>query len=130
MHVLTTSEGIPIEILFTPGSESDIRTFRRLNLDLEEGAIIYADKAYTDYCYEDILQDVGITLCSHRKNGATRQHPYQLACIQKYLRKRIETTFSEIANLMPRYIHAVTMRGFMLKVLLFVLTFSVKKLAA
>ena len=62
VHILTTIEGIPVEVIFTPASESDIRAFRRMNLDLEENAIIYADKAYTDYTYEDLLQDAKIHL--------------------------------------------------------------------
>ena len=126
VHVLTLANGFPVEVIFTPGAESDMRAFRRLNLDIGTGSIIYGDKAYTDYSYEDILGDVGITLCTHRKKNAKRQHSYQLSHIQKYRRKRIETSFSSIARLMPRWIHAVTMRGFELKVMLFVLAFALQ----
>lgn len=127
-HVLTTADGIPLEVVFTSGSEADVKAFRRFNLDLEEGSVIYADKAYTDYTYEDLLSDVGITLCAHRKRNARRQHTRQRAALQKYRRKRIETSFSGIALLMPRCIHAVTMQGFELKLFLFILGFSLQHL--
>ncbi len=39
-------------------------------------------------------------------------------------RKCIETTFSQIKRWMPQSIHAVTARGFELKVFLFVLAYS------
>ena len=130
VHVLTTVHGFPVEISFTPGSVADIKAFREMNLNLAEGSIIYADRAYTDYCYEDILSNVGITLCAHRKRNAKRQHSYQSSAKQKYHRKRIETTFSLIAKNMPRWIHAVTFCGFMLKVLLFVIIYPLSNMIA
>lgn len=43
------------------------------------------------------------------------------------MRKRIETTFSQIKAMFPRHIHAVTSRGFQLKVSLFVIAFALQK---
>ena len=56
VHMITTVQGIPVEFVFTPGSESDVRGLRRFECDLREGSILYADKAYTDYIQEDLLQ--------------------------------------------------------------------------
>ncbi len=70
-----------------------------------------------------------IHLCPHRKRNAKRQHSFQLAAIQKHKRKRIETSFSSIVGNMPRHIHAVTFHGFALKVILFVVIFSLQHLA-
>lgn len=42
------------------------------------------------------------------------------------MRKRVETTISEIVEMTPHSIHAVTKDGFLLKILLFVLAFQVK----
>jgi hypothetical protein len=44
--------------------------------------------------------------------------------IKKYMRKRIETTFSEILSLCPRKIHAVTPQGFILKIVLFICAYT------
>jgi len=40
------------------------------------------------------------------------------------VRKRVETTASQINALLPKSIHAVTSKGFELKVMLFVLAFA------
>lgn len=45
--------------------------------------------------------------------------------LQHTYRKRIETTISVIEQMLPKTIHAVTARGFELKVFLFVLAFSI-----
>jgi hypothetical protein len=39
--------------------EAKIRVFKDLELDLPKRSIIYADKAYTGYDYEDLLEEVG-----------------------------------------------------------------------
>jgi hypothetical protein len=49
-----------------------ISAFKRFDLDLPEGAIIYGDKAYTDYEYEDFLGFVE-NLVSHVFRSALGQ---------------------------------------------------------
>ena len=39
--------------------EVEVRVFKDLELDLPKRSIIYADNAYTDYDYEDLLEEVG-----------------------------------------------------------------------
>lgn len=43
------------------------------------------------------------------------------------MRKRIETVFSQITKMMPHHIHAVSFRGFLLKVSLFIIAFALGK---
>ncbi len=43
------------------------------------------------------------------------------------MRKRIEVTFSQITNFFPRKIHAVTTKGFILKIILFIFAFTLDK---
>jgi hypothetical protein len=40
-------------------------------------------------------------------------------------RKRIETTFGQISNILPKRIHAFTVNGFMMKVMLFIFIFTI-----
>ncbi len=47
--------------------------------------------------------------------------------LKKVMRKRIETTFSEITNLFPRKIHAVTAQGFILKIVLFIFAYALSR---
>ena len=51
-----------MEFSLAAASEADIKVFKELGLELPEGAIIYADKGYTDYHYEDLLEEVGLHL--------------------------------------------------------------------
>jgi hypothetical protein len=42
-------------------SEADISLLKEMSLDfLPEGSIICADKGYTDYHYEDLLEEIGL----------------------------------------------------------------------
>lgn len=50
--------------------------------------------------------------------------PPWVSYISKHERKRVETVFSQVASAFGRTIHAVTPRGFELKVFLTVLAFA------
>jgi hypothetical protein len=120
VHMLVTVGGQPVEFIISPGSCSDIAAFKNLNLDLPQGAVIYGDKAYTDYDEEDFLfEAAGIELKPQRKSNAKRRFSKCMEYIIDHQRKIVETVFSGIARLFPKHIHAVTSRGFELKVALF-----------
>ena len=126
VHLLISSTGQPVEMVLAPASVGDITAFRSLALDLPEGAQICADAAYTDYLFEDILAEVAdVHLMAHRKHNSKRQHSGWIAYLCDRARKRIETTFSQIAACFGRNIHAVTPRGFELKVFLAVLAYAI-----
>jgi len=126
--LLVTATGQPVEFVLAPASVADLTGFRSLPLDLPEGAQIYADPAYTDYMLEDTLSEVaGITLTVPRKRNSKRPHPGWVTYICERTRKRIETTFSRLNQLLARSIHAVTDRGFELKVFLTVLAVAITR---
>jgi hypothetical protein len=125
VHMLTDLMGHPIEVLFTPGSESDIRAFRRFDLNIPEGSLIYGDRAYTDYAYEDALaEEAKIQLIAQRKHNSRRPMIGPKRYLQACRRKRIATTFSQITNRFPRSIAATTGKGFELKIFCFILVQS------
>jgi len=131
VHMLVTVDGHPVEFVITPGSCADVSAFKELNLDLPQGAVIYGDKAYTDYDEEDfLLEAAGIELKPQRKNNAKRRFSGCMEYIIDRRRKIIETVFSGIARLFPKHIHAVTSRGFELKVALFSCTAGFSALAS
>ena len=93
--------------------------------EIQDDAIIYADKAYNDYEIEDLLKEVDhIQLIPMRKKNSKRTLPPYISFVQSYHRKRVETAGSLIAQLLPKSIHAVTSQGFELKVALFVIASS------
>lgn len=127
VHMIVSSEGIPIEFVFTPGAEADIRGLHRFNLDLPMGSMLFGDKAYTDYALEDFLKnELDIQLICQRKKNAKRRHaPYEQLKLS-LSRNRIETVFSSIIALMPRWIRARTEKGFCLKIAFFILAYTIK----
>lgn len=64
----------------------------------------------------------------HRKSNAKRKDSVSAAFIKEYMRKREETTISEIKGLFLRKIHAVTFKGWLLKITLFIFAFTLNKI--
>jgi len=126
VHLVVTGSGEPVEFSLAAGSEADVTIFKELELDLPEGSIILADKAYTDYDYEDLLEEVGLHLKAQRKKNSKRPMPPWEEYLGKPIRQYIETVFSGLTSLFARKIHAVTPRGFELKIVWFLLAFSIQ----
>jgi hypothetical protein len=81
------------------------------------------------YFTEDLLAEAcGIKLLPQRKKNSTRVVSAPVRYLQQVYRKRIETTFSRIEQMLPKSIHAVTAQGFELKFFLFVVAFSISGL--
>lgn len=132
IHMITTASGAPVEFVIAPGRDSDIAVLRQMRFDLPEGSICYGDKIYNDYNYEDMLREAcGIILSPIRKKNsvrATDSHVERIA--RQNTRRRIETTFGQITNFFPKKIHAVTPKGFILKVVSFIISFCFQCLDA
>jgi hypothetical protein len=126
IHLLVTPQGHPVECFLTPGSASDVRAVRSFQFDVPEGSVIDADKAYHADGMEDLMYESSkIALSPIRKEHSKRAIPPYMAFLQHDYRQRIETAGSLIARRLPNTIHAVTARGFELKVFLFVLAYSI-----
>jgi hypothetical protein len=127
VHLVVTGAGEPVEFALAAGSEGDITIFKELELDLPEDSIIFADKAsYTDYEYEDLLEEMGLHLRAQRKKRSKRPMPMWEEYLGKPIRQYIETVFSGLTNWFGRKIHAVTARGIELKIVWFLLAFSIQ----
>jgi hypothetical protein len=130
VQLITTKNGIPVELCFTPGSEHDVEALHKMYIDLPAESTLYGDSAYTAYELEELYKEtelIDLKIC-RKSNSKKPDKPYQ-AYIKNAMRKRIETTISEIVEMTPHSIHAVTKEGFLLKILLFVFAFQVKTLA-
>jgi hypothetical protein len=128
VHLVVSGAGEPVEFSLEAASEADIKVFKNLELDLlPEGSTIFADKGYTDYDHEDLLQEAGgLHLKAQRKKNSKRPMPMWEEFLGKPIRQYIETVFSKLSALFSRKIHAVTPRGFELKIVWFVLAFSIQ----
>jgi hypothetical protein len=126
VHLVVSGQGEPVEFSLAAGSEADVSVFKNLSLDLPEGSTIYADKGYTDYHYEDLLKESGVNLISQRKRSSKRPHSACMEFLAKPRRQYIETVFGELNRLFSGHLHAVTPRGFELKIVCFLLAFSIQ----
>ena len=93
------------------------------------GSIVYADKQYNDYQYEDLLEEAAsIEMRPLRKKNSKRPFAPFVEYIQQRMRKRIERSFSRIVELFSKKIHAVRAPGFELKIVCFILAFAIQGL--
>ena len=125
IHILVTEQGEPVEFFLEPGAFSDTSALDLYNFDLPEGSFVTGDKAYNNYTIEDVMREAGLELIPLRKKNSLRSVPAYMTYFQACVRKIIETTGSLIERLLPKSIHAVTAKGFELKVALFVLAASI-----
>lgn len=121
---MTNEDGLPVEYKILPGSIADIVAFKEFNFDLPKNSIIYADRAYNDYTFEDILSDGGINLSPMRRKNSKRLKNKCQEFVDHLKRKLIETVGSSINRLMPKSIHSVTSRCFELKILIFLMGYT------
>ena len=125
IHIMVTEQGEPVEFFLAPGACSDTKALRLYNFDVPEQSWITGDKAYNDYTIEDLMREAGVELLPMRKKNSHRPVPSYMTYLQASIRKIVETTGSLLERLLPKSIHAVTAKGFELKVALFVLACSI-----
>jgi len=65
-----TTSGLPVEVSLAPGSEADIKVFRRLLLALPLEAHIFADAGYLDQYEEALLKDTDLHLVAQRRSNS------------------------------------------------------------
>lgn len=127
VHALMTESGIPAEVLLSPGSCSDVNALYDFSFPVPSESVIYGDRAYNAYDVEDELEQSGVSLNPVRKKNSKRKYDSIIEDGIKLIRKRIESAFSVITQKFPAHIHAVTSRGFELKVFLFILAYGIEK---
>ena len=125
IHIMVTEHGEPVEFFLAPGAFSDTSALQLYQFDVPEQSWITGDKAYNDYTVEDLMREAGVELLPLRKKNSLRPVPPYMTYLQHSIRKIVETTGSLIERLLPKSIHAVTAKGFELKVALFVLASSI-----
>lgn len=129
VQLITTADGIPVEYFIVAGSIHDSTAFNSMNIDLPRESDLYADSGYTNYELEDYYKELEqIYLHVERKNNSKRMDSPAMKYIKKIMRKRIETTFSEILAYFPRKVHAVTPQGFILKIVLFICAYTFNRI--
>jgi hypothetical protein len=128
VHVIVTSNGIPVEFTFTPASTYDLPGLKQMPVNLPDGSSLLADSGYTDYHLEEMIGEDGIRLLVNRKKNSKRPRQPWTEFLITTARKRIEAVFSDITKYWPKKIHAVTCTGFLIKIIAFIWGYTFDKL--
>ena len=128
VHLISTGVGIPIEFLITAGSIHDNTALQMMDIDLPENSHLYGDAAYLNGEIKNLLLEFQqIKLKAATKKNSIEKNTWAQELENKYFRKSIENTFSELTYKFPKKIHAVTAAGFLLKILIAIITFILHK---
>ncbi len=125
LHLMVTATGEPVEFFLLPGADNDTSALQWYQFDLPRGATILGDKAFNHYGIEDDLAAVGLTRAPLRKKNSKRAIPPWATYWRQHIRHSIETVGSTLTQRFPKTIQAVTAAGFELKIVLFVLAYSI-----
>lgn len=105
-----------------------MRALNALPLNLPPGSEVYTDAAYTDdHAEDDLLHSSEIELKVMRKKNSKRKDQPWNQYIKQCTRHYIETVFSSITCVFPKSIHAVTYKGFLLKLEALIFAFTLKQ---
>jgi len=129
VQVIATVDGVPVEFAIVPGRWHDSKGMRALSMHLPDGSRNISDSAYTDYEFEDLMKECeNIWHDPERKSNSKRTEPTYRTYYKSRIRKHIESLFAQITSMIPRKIHATTIKGFLLKLKFFIWSFTFKKL--
>lgn len=123
--LVVTTDGRPVLFWLSPGKDHDVTALKEMSLNLPAGSTVYGDPAYLDEEFEKKLKsESGINLVVQRKSNSLKAMTLEDYVNVSYWRKKVETAISSICKLLPKTIHAVTAKGFELKVVGFLVAFA------
>jgi hypothetical protein len=125
LHLVVTATGQPVEFFLVSGSDDDTGALHWYQFDLPPGSTILGDKAFNVYAIEDALHAADLMLCPLRKKNSKRAIAPWDTYLRSLARQYIETVGSSITRRFPKTIHAVTPAGFELKLVRFLLAYSI-----
>lgn len=127
VQLVTTLDKHPVQFFMLPGSYVDVTALQMMHLNLPTGSEVFGDAGYTDYEQEQLYAECEqIDLQIQRRSNSQRPDQSWEAAYKKGHRQRIEQVFSQITMRFPRKIHAVTQAGFLIKIVLFLLAYTLE----
>lgn len=98
LHVLTTVDGYVTDFVLTPANIDDREAVWEL-IETYKNITILGDKGYANkYLSPDLEAEKGIQLIFMKRDNAKKPHPKWLRQLVFKLRRRIETTFSQLTE--------------------------------
>lgn len=124
VHMVVTTNQEPVSCYISEGSMHDAVASYDILPTLPKNAIVIGDKAYISGKLEKFLSQFGIELSAiKRKNMQSDPHHK----VKRKIRKGVETAFSVITAKFGKVIKATSIRGFFVKLKLFLLAYSIDR---
>lgn len=107
----------------------DGQAMKEMDFNLPAESVVYSDAAYTDYTFEDQMNESkNIQWLSQRKGNTKRPWKKRKQYWINKMRKRIETVFSTLKNMLRRKLQAYDIESYMRKIRFFIYAFQLRYL--
>lgn len=124
VHMVVTTNQEPVSCYISEGSVHDITASYAFLPTLTKPATVIGDKGYISSRLEIFLAQFGIELSALKRKNMN-QDPHHK--IKQKIRKNVETAFSVITSKFGKMIKATSIKGFLVKLKLFILAYSIDK---
>jgi len=121
VHMIVNTNKEPIFFYISNASTHDITASYNFAFNLPENSILIGDKGYVSSNLADFLGEFNINLSPIFRKNMKKDNEY---FIKRKIRKSIETAFSVITSKFGKYIRATSFSGFLTKLKLFLLSYS------
>jgi hypothetical protein len=124
VHMVVTTNQEPVSCYISEGSTHDTTASYAFLHNLPKNSIVIGDKGYISGKLESFLAQFGIELSTLKRKNMRSDLNHR---VKRKIRKGVETAFSVITAKFGKVIRATSIRGFFVKLKLFILAYSIDK---
>ena len=121
--VVTTNQE-PVSCYISEGSIHDTTASFEFLHNLPQNSIVIGDKGYISSKLDAFLANFGIELSALKRKNMAIDPNHK---VKRKIRKGVETAFSVITAKFGKVIRATSIKGFLVKLKLFILAYSIDK---
>jgi hypothetical protein len=125
VHMVVTTNQEPVRCYISEGSMHDSTASYEFLPNLPKNSIVIGDKAYISRKLEKFLAQFGIELSAIKRKNMKSDPNHK---VKRKIRKGIETAFSVITAKFGKVIKATSIRGFLVKLKLFILAYNLSSI--
>lgn len=122
VHMIVTTDKQPVSVYISDGSTHDITASYEYINQLPKDSIVIGDKGYLSSKLKNFLSIFSIDLSAIHKKNMISDIDYK---VKRKIRKGIETVFSVITSKFGKVIRATSIKGFLVKLKLFITAYSI-----
>ncbi len=129
VHIICDEEKFVHEFVIVDGRLHDLEGWANASLYyLSEGDKVIADSAYTRYDFEEEMRREGIEWEPIRRKGSRRYQGEEFEAWKRRARRVVETVGSVLRLYLGKRIQAVTLKGFLLKIMMAIISYNLHRL--